>query len=388
MNSFVYSIPTKVYFGEHHLKKLGEELKSCGRRLLLVYGGGSIKRSDLYDEIIQQAGAAELEVFELAGIEPNPKVESVRKGIKICKENRIDMVLAAGGGSVIDASKFIAAGALSKFDPWDFMVNAAPISEALPIITILTLAATGSEMDSIGVLSNMRTNEKVGRAAEPLRPKVSFLDPTLTYSVSRFQTASGAADILSHIMEVYFTKEEDMYMLDKFMEGMMKTVIKYAPVALEKPDDYESRANLMWTSSWAINGFIKAGKVNEWSCHSIEHQLSAYHDITHGLGLAIITPGWMKYCLNEENAYRFRQFATEVFDVNSELDDMSAAQEGIKLLEEFLFKTMGLESRLSNVGVEKNNFDAMAKKACKDGIINGFESLDKEDVKNILEMCW
>lgn len=260
MNSFIYDIPTKVYFGEHQLSHLGEELAKYGKRVLLTYGGGSIKKSGLYDAVAAEVKAAGLTLFELSGIEPNPRIDSVRAGAALCKKERIDVLLAVGGGSTIDATKYIAAGACVDFDPWDFFSKWAPIERALPIVTVLTLSATGSEMDTGGVISNPETQDKIGRLAPPLLPKVSFLDPTNTYTVSPYQTACGAADIMSHILEVYFNLEPDLYMLDCFMEGLMKTVIKYTPIALREPENYEARANLMWTSSWAINGFVNGGK--------------------------------------------------------------------------------------------------------------------------------
>lgn len=288
MNNFIFQNPVKVYFGENQLCHLGEELSKYGKRVLLTYGGGSIKKNGLYDAVVKEITDAGLELFELSGIAPNPRIDSVREGARMCKEHSIDVLLAVGGGSTIDATKWMAAGACVEHDPWDFFSKWVPVEKALPIVTILTLAATGSEMDPGGVISNPETKEKIGRAEEPLFPKASFLDPTVTYSVSKYQTACGAADMMSHIMEVYFNMEPDLYMLDSFMEGMMKTIIKYTPIALREPDNYEARANLMWTSSWAINGFVVGGKRQAWSCHPMEHELSAVYDITHGLGLAIL----------------------------------------------------------------------------------------------------
>lgn len=246
MNNFVYDIPVKVYFGENQLQHLGEELSKFGTRVLLTYGGGSIKKIGLYDKVITEIERAGLEVLELSGIEPNPRIDSVRRGAQMCKDHNIDVLLAVGGGSTLDATKFMAAGACVDHDPWDFLSEKwAPITKALPIVTILTLSATGSEMDPGGVISNPETQDKIGRLAAPMLPKVSFLDPTLTYSVSPYQTACGSADMISHILEVYFNMEQDLYMLDCFMEGLLKTIIKFTPVAIEKPDDYEARANLM-----------------------------------------------------------------------------------------------------------------------------------------------
>ncbi|MDD5936323.1 MAG: iron-containing alcohol dehydrogenase, partial [Clostridiales bacterium] len=213
MNSFVYDIPTKVYFGENQLGNLGEELKKFGNKVLLTYGGGSIKKSGLYDRVVAEIKKSGLELFELFGIEPNPKVTSVRQGVEICKKENIDVLLAVGGGSVIDCTKFIGAGAFYDGDPWDIVTGEAEVKNCLPIVDIITLAATGSEMDNCGVISNEETQDKIGNGSEFMRPKVAFLDPTLTYSVSKYQTACGSSDILNHIMEVYFTMENDLYML-------------------------------------------------------------------------------------------------------------------------------------------------------------------------------
>lgn len=388
MNNFIYNIPTKVYFGENQLENLGKELRKFGRRVLLTYGGGSIKRIGLYDRVIEELRKAEMEVFELSGIEPNPRIESVRKGVEICKNEGIDVLLAVGGGSTIDATKFMAAGACVDHDAWEFFgANAKPIERALPIVTILTLSATGSEMDTAGVISNLETGDKLGRLAPALLPKVSFLDPTLTYSVGKFQTAAGSADIMSHILEVYFNTQKDLFMLDCFMEGMLKTVVKYAPIAVNEPENYEARANLMWTSSWAINGFINGGKRKAWSCHPMEHELSAVYDITHGLGLAILTPRWMEYCLDETTVDKYVQYGINVFGIDSTMDKMAIAKESIRLTSEFLFDKLGLQRTFTEVGIKPEDFELMAKKACRYGDIKGFKTLTVDDVINIFKMC-
>lgn len=387
MNNFIYDIPVKVYFGENQLQHLPEELSKFGKRVLLTYGGGSIKRIGLYDKVINLLKDAGFVVFELSGIEPNPRIDSVRKGAEICKTENIDVLLAVGGGSTIDATKFMAAGACVDHDPWEFLNELQkPITTALPIVSILTLSATGSEMDSGGVISNPETQDKIGRLAPAMLPKVSFLDPTLTYSVSKFQTACGAADMMSHIIEVYFNTSQDLYMLDCFMEGLMKTIIKFTPIAIEQPDNYEARANLMWTSSWAINGFIDGGKRQAWSCHPIEHELSAIYDITHGLGLAIITPRWLQYCLDDTTLPKYVQFAVNVFGVDSSLPPMQIAQEGINRLSTFLFDTIGLQKDLSELGIDNSNFKLMARKACNNAILKGFKHLNADDIEKIFEM--
>ncbi len=387
MNSFIYDVPTKVYFGENQLSYLGEELSKYGKKILLTYGGGSIKKMGLYDKITKEIKDAGLELFELSGIEPNPRIDSVRKGAEICKKENIDVLLAVGGGSVLDATKFMAAGGCVDFDPWDFFNKWAPLEKALPIVTVLTLAATGSEMDTGGVISNPETKDKIGRLAPPLLPKVSFLDPTNTYTVNTYQTACGSADIMSHIMEVYFNMDQDMYMLDYVMEGLMKTVIKYTPVAMKEPENYEARANLMWASSWAINGFVNGGKRQAWSCHPMEHELSAFYDITHGLGLAILTPRWMEYCLDDTTVSKYAQFGTNVFGIDAALEPMEIAKKSIQMLSEFFFKTLELKSTFTDIDIDKEYFETMAKKTCEGGTLPGFKHLNQRDIEKIFEMC-
>ena len=379
LKDFIYNIPTKVYFGQGYLSELPKELKACGNKVLLTYGGGSIKKNGLYDKIMTLLNEADLEVFELSGIEPNPRITSVAKGADLCKKEDIDVILAVGGGSVIDASKFMAAGRYYEGDYWDLVKKKAPIEKALPLITVLTIAATGSEMDPGGVITNMETQEKLGRTDPLMQPKVSFMDPTNTFSVSAYQTACGAADILSHIFEIYFAREEGMYMLDKFLEGLMKTVIRYAPIALAEPENYEARANLMWASSWAINNFARIDKPHKWSCHPLEHELSAFYDITHGLGLAILTPRWMKHILNEKTLDAFVKFGVEVWEIDYNLPKEVIAKEAIRSLEDFLYKDLKLTDNLSALNIDDEYFEVMAKRVTANGPIKGFVDLDYED---------
>lgn len=388
MNSnFIYDVPTKVYFGENKLNYLGEELKKFGTRVLLVYGGGSIKKTGLYDKVVHEIKSAGLEVFECSGIEPNPRHTSVNKGADICKKEKIDVLLAVGGGSVLDATKFIGAGTFYDGDIWDIMTGKAAITNSLPIVTILTLAATGSEMNRGGVISNIETQDKIGKSNPALLPKVSFLDPTNTYSVNEYQTACGSADIISHILEVYFNMNQDLFMLDCVMEGLLKTVIKYAPIAMKEPDNYEARANLMWASTWSINSFVNGGKAQAWSCHPMEHELSAFYDITHGLGLAILTPRWMEYSLDETTVTKFYQFGCNVFGIDKDKEPMEVAKESIKLLSEFFFDTLGLSGTLSEIGIDGSKFSIMAQKACMGSVLPGFKNLEQKDIENIYKMC-
>lgn len=385
--SFTYHIPTKVYFGPGQLCHLGEELASFGKRVLLCYGGGSIKKSGLYDRITAEIRQAGLEVFELSGIAPNPRVSSVNAGAAICKKENVDVLLAVGGGSVIDCAKYIGAATYYDGDAWDILIGKTSVEKCLPVVTVLTLAATGSEMDCAGVISNPETKEKIGLLFPPMLPKVSFLDPTETFTVSKYQTACGSADILSHLLEGYFVPDnESLFMLDRIKEGLIKTVLKYTPIALAQPDNYEARANLMWTSSWAINGFTNSLQRCSWSCHPIEHELSAVYDITHGLGLAILTPRWMKYVLDNTTVNRFYEYGVNVFDIDPSLDKMEVAEKSIELTETFLHQTLNLPNSLKDLGIDESHIAAMAKNTCKNGILPGFKPLSQTDVEAILKM--
>lgn len=378
---FTYSIPTKIYFGKGQLNSLGNVISDYGKKVLLVYGGGSIKKTGVYDIVCSQLKQMKIQIYELSGIEPNPKIDSVRKGIAVCKQESIEAVIAVGGGSVIDAAKFIAAGACVDFDVWDFISKKSPVQNVLPVFSVLTISATGSEMDNTAVLNNPETMEKLALIDDKLFPAASFCDPTLTYTVSPYQTACGSADIFSHIIEVYFNRNQDLYMLDTQMEGMLKTVIKYAPVAMAEPDNYDARANLMWTSTWAINGYIYGCKKAPWSCHPMEHQLSAVYDITHGLGLAILIPHWMEYVLDDSTVQKFYDFAVNVCEITPAEDKMLTAKMGIEFVKDFLYNKLNLKRSLSEIDIDDTNFVSMAEKACgANGYIDGWKKLYPKDV--------
>ena len=390
MNDFVFQNTTKIYFGKNQLHHLSEEIKHFGSKVLLVYGGGSIKKIGLYDKVMAELKKASMTVFELPGVEPNPHHTTVNKGAEICKRENIDVILAVGGGSTIDCAKAISGTVFSKTgDCWKIIKGEDEITNALSLMTVLTLAATGSEMDVGGVISNVETQEKLALIHPLLQSKVSFLDPTNTFTVSAYQTASGSVDIMAHLFDtVYFAKDERMEMIYGMMEELLKTVVKYAPVAISKPDDYNARANLMWASSWALNGFLGCGIIQAPTCHMIEHELSAIYDITHGHGLAIVTPRWLEYILSPETAPQIKRLGVNVFGVDSSLSDMDGAKEAIKRLSNFFFNTLGLKSRLSDLGIDDSKISVMAKKSCGDsGIMQGFATLNPEDIEKILRMC-
>ncbi len=387
MQNFNYSIPTKVAFGEGTLENLPKFVKEYGKKVLIVYGGGSIKRTGLYDKVVALLKENDIAYEELSGVEPNPRVTTVEKGVAICREKGIDVVLPIGGGSTIDCAKGIAAAYYYDGPAWDIVLNNSLVTNALPIITILTLAATGSEMDYFAVISNEEEKEKLDINSDLIYPKYSILDPTLTYSVPAYQTASGTADMMSHIFEVYFNGVKDTFFQDRIMEALLKTCIKYGPIAVKEPDNYDARANLMWTSSWAINGFIACGKSGAWPCHAIEHQLSAYYDVTHGHGLAIITPYVMKYTLNDKTVDMYVTYGTNVFGIDPSLDRYEIANQAIEKTTQ-VFRDMGLKLTLRDIGItDKTYFEEMAVKAAR-GCEGSFVELTKDDIVKIFNQAF
>ena len=385
MNNFRFYAPTDIRFGKGQADCLPEELGKYGKRILMVYGGGSIKRSGLYDKLRELL--KDFEIFELPGIEPNPKITSVRKGVEICKKEQIDVILAVGGGSCIDASKNIACGAFYEGDPWDLVLDRTKITEALPLAVVLTICATGSEMNNGAVISNEETNEKLEMGADVLYPKLSICDPTYLYTLPPAQTAAGTADIMSHVLEQYFQPCDTAWLTDRLSEEVLKTCIRYCPAALKDPENYEARANLMWASTLGLNHLLTAGKGGAWSCHPMEHQLSAFYGITHGVGLAILTPAWMRYVLCDRTVDRFALYARQVWDVELE-DRYQAAEEGIRRTESF-FREIGLPSTLTQVGIGREHFQEMAERAVEvSGIATrSYYHLGAEDIVKIFESC-
>ncbi len=384
INDFVFENTTKVYFGKNQLENLPNELKKYGTKVMLNYGGGSIKKIGLFDKITNILKSSGIEVFEFGGIEPNPKHTTVNKGVQFARENNIEVLLAVGGGSTIDATKAMAAGYYYNGDVWDLVCGKEKVTNALPIFTVLTLAATGSEMDCGGVISNMETNEKLGLVHPLLQPKISFLNPENTFTVSKYQTAAGSADIIAHILDIcYFVKSPKMDMLDMVMESVLKTVVKYAPVAIKEPDNYNARANLMWAASWALNGFLIAGRAQAPTNHMIEHELSAYYDITHGHGLAILMPRWLEYILDDTTEGDIKKFGVNVFG----LDKNSSAKDAIEAFKKFLFEDLGLKPTLTDLNIDKTHFKEMSRHCCFGEIMHGYKDLTPDDIEKILEMC-
>lgn len=386
MNSFQFHNPTHIVFGEWSADQIGQLASKYGKTILLVYGSTSIKKSGLYDKTVKHLNEAGITIHELPNIEPNPRLSTVKKGIELCREHNIDFILAVGGGSVIDASKAIAAGVPYEGDVWDFFTNKAVIKEALPIGTILTLAATGSEMNGSSVVSNWEENLKRAFGSSHTYPKFSILDPTLTYTVPRNQTVNGAVDIMSHVFEQYFSQTKNTPLQERFCESILQTVIENVEIALENPNDAAARANLMWCGTMALNGGqISVGMANDWASHGIEHEVSAIYDIPHGAGLAVIFPNWMKY-VYQERIDRFVQYAQRVWDIDpTGKTDQEIALAGIQATRDF-FTRIGAEARLADFGIGNEKLDRMAEEAVRYGAIGSFKRLEKQDVKAILEL--
>ncbi|MCC8113131.1 MAG: iron-containing alcohol dehydrogenase [Bacteroidales bacterium] len=389
MLNFSYCTPTRMIFGHGVISQLPAQLSKYGHKVLLAYGGGSIKRSGLYDKVKELL--AGFDVHELADIAPNPKYDpSVLDGVKICKTEGIEVILAVGGGSVLDCSKAIAASAKYDGDPWDLITGKVKAQAALPIIDVMTLAATGSEYDAACVISRTATNDKIGYIDPLLYPRVSFLDPTYTESVNPKHTAAGVADAINHCMEQFFVSPHNS-VADGYGETLMKTLMLWGPVALAKPDDYEARAEIMLAAAFACNGITNLGAGQSgWPMHGIEHALSAYYDITHGEGLAIITPRWMKFILCDRTVERFVEYGTQVLGISSELSAYEIANRAIAMTYDFFRDTMHMPMTLREVGIDGSRLDEIAKHiADNEGLDNpnNFYPLTEADIRQILQDC-
>ncbi len=385
MNNFKFCVPTDIRFGKDAIECLPEELEKYGKKVLLVYGGGSIKKTGLYDKVYSLL--KDFEIYELPGIEPNPKLTSVEKGAQICKKENIDVILSVGGGSCIDASKHIACAAYYDGEPWDLVLDRSKVEKALPIAVVLTICATGSEMNSGAVISNEATHEKLEINSPLLYPALSICDPTYLYTLPKRQTAAGTADIISHVLEQYFQPNDGAFVTDRLSEGILKTCFKYGPVAMKESDNYEARSNLMWASTVALNHLLTVGKGGAWTVHPIEHELSAFYDITHGDGLAILTPAWMEYVLCDKTVDRFAMYAENVWDIAGD-DKYEVAKKGIQATADF-FKEMELPATLREVGIDSDKFEEMAEEAVRTSGVStrAYFPLDKDDIVKIFEMC-
>lgn len=386
---FVYDIGTKVYFGSENLSHLGEEIRKYGNKLFFIYQGEFIKTLGIYDLVMDASRQYGFDVVEFTKIQPNPRHTDVQEGINLCRKEKCDVILVVGGGSAIDSAKAISSGVLIDAPVWDVVIGKYPVEESLPLLTISTVAATGSEMNFGAVISNLETKDKRSLRQPPQRPKATFLNPEFTYSVPRFQTACGSVDILCHTIETYFSSDNCMYMLDTFMEGLVRTVMTYAPIAYHQPENYEARANLMWASPWAINDFLRYDKECNWTMHPIEHEISAYYDITHGLGLAIIMPRYLRHIMDEKSLMRFRNLGIHAFGISKEFDDKTIAAKTIEKIEEFCYQKLHLESHFSALGIDGSEFEEIAEKLANDNgyLTGGYRNLSKDEILSILNEC-
>ncbi|UAL46713.1 iron-containing alcohol dehydrogenase [Sutcliffiella horikoshii] len=384
MDNFTFYNPTKLIFGKGQLETLPQEMEAYGKNVLLVYGGGSIKRSGLYDDVINTLHKAGATVTELAGVEPNPRLSTVRKGVELCKENQIDFLLAVGGGSVIDCTKAIAAGAKYDGDVWDIVLKKQIATEALPFGTVLTLAATGSEMNAGSVITNWETNEKYGWGSPVTFPKFSILDPVNTFTVPKDHTVYGIVDMMSHVLEQYFHQTTNTPLQDRMCEAVLTTVMETAPKLLEDLESYEHRETILYNGTIALNGMLQMGYRGDWATHGIEHAVSAIYDIPHAGGLAILFPNWMEHVMGA-NLSRFKQLAVRVFGVQDNgSTDEEIALEGIRRLREF-WSSLGAPTRLADYDIDDKNIDKMADHVMSQGAVGNFKSLSHEDVTSILK---
>lgn len=383
MDAFYFYNPVKIHFGEGSIRALKDEMKPY-KKVLLTYGKGSIKKNGIYDKVMEALEGKE--VYELSDIMPNPRVEKVYEGIKLVKNHDIDFILAVGGGSTIDCSKAIAAGAKTDEDFWKkYFIDKDDVLDATPLGSVLTMAGTGSEMDNGGVITNWQEQKKLSFGGEPCYPKFSILDPTYTYSLPKHHLISGTVDMFSHIMEEYFSMPDEENTTDEISEALMRTVIENIYIALEDPRNYRARANLMWASTLAINGLTSLGKRSDWLSHRLEHTLSAFYDVSHGMGLAVMHPNYLKY-VYKGHEKKFRRWAENVWKMDtSNMTDDEAAIKSIEKLQDF-FKSIGAPTTLKELDITRDSIEAMAKKT--DVYKTSYSDLKLEDIINIYEQAY
>jgi len=388
MDNFIFHNPTKIIFGRGTENSVGKETSKYSKKILLHYGGNSAKQTGLYDRVVASLKEAGVEFVELGGVKPNPRLSLVREGIKICRENQINFILAVGGGSVIDSAKAIAFGVPYQGDVWDFFVGKATVKEALPIGTILTIPAAGSEASTGTVITNEDGWYKRAGNSVLCYPKFSILNPELAFTLPKYQVACGAADIIAHALERYFTNTQNVELIDRLIEATVKTVINNIPVVLEQPDNYDAWAEVMWSGTVIHNTLMDTGRVSDWASHDIEHELSGIYDVAHGAGLAVVFPAWMKY-VYKHDLKRFAQFAVRIWNVeNSFWSPERTAIECIRRHENF-FKFIGLPTTLPELGVKDDRLEEMAAKCTNSDTktVGQFVKLGQKDVINILKLA-
>lgn len=386
--SFTYYNPTKIYFGDQ-LDKIGEVTKSYGDRALIIYGGGSVKKSGLFDRIKNNLTEAGVAVAEFGGVEPNPQYTTVNRAADVAKANESNVIIGLGGGSVIDTAKVVTQARFYNGDCWDLVCQKASVEHGLPLIAVPTIASAGSENDAWAVISNKDTNQKLDPWGESFQAVAAFIDPTITYSVGKYQTAVGAADILSHITDIrYFIKEHKINFINEWMEVMCRNVIHYAPIAISDPTNAEARENLSWISALITGGIVDQGGTTDMILHLTEYGIAAFYEIPHGHGIAILMPRWMQYILSEKTAPVFYRFGVKCLGVEEGLDTMKGAQKSIDATADWLYNKLGLESHLAAFGVEESKLPAMAEKAIRGkDALHGLTDLNVKDIENIFRMC-
>jgi len=385
MKNFTFQNCTKIIFGKGVEKEVGKEVKNYYDKILLHYGSGSIKRIGLYNRVIQSLEKENIEVIELPGVQPNPRLGLVRKGIDLCRREKIEFILAVGGGSVIDSAKAIAVGVLHSGDVWELFEN-GEIEEASSVGVILTIPAAGSESSGASVITREDGWYKRPIESDVLRPKFAILNPEVTFSLTPYQTAVGIADISAHLMERYFTQVFPVDLTDRLIEATLRSLIYYTPIVLREPRSYDARAEVMWAGTVAHNDFLSCGRIADWASHNIEHELSGIYDIPHGAGLAVIIPAWMRY-VYKENMNKFIQFAYRVWGVESDFNfPERAALEGILRLKAF-YKENGLPVSLKELNISEKRFDEMATKCTEKGPVGHFKKLYKKDVLKIYQLA-
>jgi alcohol dehydrogenase len=388
MDNFVFQNPTKIVFGKGTEERTGKEVNVYSKKILLHYGGNSAKQTGLYDRVVNSLKASGVEYVELGGVKPNPRLSLVREGIRLCRQHQLDFILAVGGGSVIDSAKAIAAGAVYEGDVWDFFTGKAVVTKALPIGTILTIPAAGSEASTGCVITNEEGWYKRAFNSEAVYPRFSILNPELAYTLPKYQVACGAADIIAHLMERYFTNTPAVEFTDRLIEATTKTIIHNVPFVLEKADHYEAWSEVMWAGTIAHNNLLNTGREGDWASHDIEHEISGIYDVAHGAGLAVVFPAWMKY-VYKHDVKRFAQFAVRIWNVDNDFwSPEQTALEGIRRHEAFL-KSLGLPVRLSEMDIKDDRLEEMADKCTggDSGTVGHFVALKKKDVHAILKLA-
>ena len=389
MNNFVFYSPTEFVFGKATEMQVGALARKHGaRKVMIVYGGGSVVRSGLLDRVKQSLQEAGIEYCLMSGVQPNPVDTKVYEGIEFCRREQADMLLPVGGGSVIDTAKAIAAGVLYEGDFWDFYIGKAKVTKALKVAVVLTIPAAGSEGSGNTVITKLDGLQKLSlRVPEVLRPVFSIMNPELTYTLPPFQTACGVADMMAHIMERYFTNTQEVEIGDRLCEGTLMAIINEAPKAMRNPEDYGARANLMWAGMIAHNGTCGVGCEEDWASHFLEHEISAIYGVTHGAGLSVIFPAWMTWMV-EHNVGKIAQYAVRVWGVPESEDKKAVALEGIGKLKAF-FSSLGLPVTFKELGVENPDIDRLADSLHrnKGELVGNYVKLTKQDSKEIYRLA-